>query len=76
VGFEPTIPVFERAKTSHALDCATTVIVIYADGLHKLLIYNEKCFRENRNFDFGFGSKFPVFQRQRVTDKFLNIEHE
>jgi hypothetical protein len=26
VGFEPTIPAFERAKTVHALDCAATVI--------------------------------------------------
>jgi hypothetical protein len=26
VGFEPTIPVFEQAKTVHALDRATTVI--------------------------------------------------
>jgi hypothetical protein len=26
VGFEPTITVFERAKTVHALDCAATVI--------------------------------------------------
>jgi hypothetical protein len=26
VGFEPTTPVFERAKTIHALDCAATVI--------------------------------------------------
>jgi hypothetical protein len=26
VGFEPTIPVFERAKTVHALYCATTLI--------------------------------------------------
>jgi hypothetical protein len=26
VGFEPTIPVFERAKTNHALDHAATVI--------------------------------------------------
>jgi hypothetical protein len=26
VGFEPTIPVFERAKTVHALDSAVTVI--------------------------------------------------
>jgi hypothetical protein len=25
-GFEPTIPVFERAKTVHGLDCAGTVI--------------------------------------------------
>jgi hypothetical protein len=26
VGFESTIPVFERTKTIHALDCAATVI--------------------------------------------------
>jgi hypothetical protein len=26
VGFEPTIPVFEQAKTVHALDCTATVI--------------------------------------------------
>jgi hypothetical protein len=26
VGFEPTIPAFERAKTVHALDCAVTGI--------------------------------------------------
>jgi hypothetical protein len=26
VGFEPTIPVFKRAKTVHALDRAATVI--------------------------------------------------
>jgi hypothetical protein len=29
VGFEPTIPVFERAKTVHALDRAATVIAYY-----------------------------------------------
>jgi hypothetical protein len=32
VGFEPTTPVFERAKTVRALDCAATVIGIH---LHK-----------------------------------------
>jgi hypothetical protein len=26
VGFEPTIPVLERTKTFHSLDCATAVI--------------------------------------------------
>jgi hypothetical protein len=29
VGYEPTIPVFERAKTVHALDRAATVIGLY-----------------------------------------------
>jgi hypothetical protein len=30
VGFEPTIPVFERAKTLHALDRAAIVIGNYS----------------------------------------------
>jgi hypothetical protein len=29
VGFKPMIPVFERAKTRHALDCTATVIGWY-----------------------------------------------
>jgi hypothetical protein len=29
VGFEPTIPAFERAETVHALDRAATVIGVY-----------------------------------------------
>jgi hypothetical protein len=29
VGFEPTIPVFERVKSFHALDRAANVIVNY-----------------------------------------------
>jgi hypothetical protein len=29
VGFEPTIPVFERAKAFHALDRAATVTGLY-----------------------------------------------
>jgi hypothetical protein len=31
VGFEPTIPAFEQAKTVHALDRAATVIGTAAD---------------------------------------------
>jgi hypothetical protein len=31
VGLEPTIPVFERTKTVHALDRAATVMGYYAD---------------------------------------------
>jgi hypothetical protein len=33
VGLEPTIPVFERAKTSHALDRASTVTGFYMTNL-------------------------------------------
>jgi FAD synthase len=35
VGFEPTIPAFERAKTVHALDRASTVIGRYGKALKK-----------------------------------------
>jgi hypothetical protein len=35
-GFEPTIPVFKRAKTFHVLDCAAT------DWLLKYLLYRKK----------------------------------
>jgi hypothetical protein len=33
VGLEPTIPVFERAKTVHASDCAATGIGFRQDSL-------------------------------------------
>jgi hypothetical protein len=37
VGFEPTIPAFEEAKTVHALDCAATVIGIYYINIEDIL---------------------------------------
>jgi hypothetical protein len=36
MGFQPTIPVFERAKTFHALDIAVAVIGMEAPSLYKL----------------------------------------
>jgi hypothetical protein len=39
VGFEPTIPVFERAKTDHARDRAATVIGTETNYKH-FTIYN------------------------------------
>jgi hypothetical protein len=33
-GFEPTIPVFEREKTVHALDDNKHVFVIYCNALN------------------------------------------
>jgi hypothetical protein len=37
VGFEPMIPVFERAKIVHALDRASTVIgIIFIHGFYSL----------------------------------------
>jgi hypothetical protein len=40
VRFEPTIPVFERAKTVRALDRGATVI---GSGLKKHCLPNESC---------------------------------
>jgi hypothetical protein len=37
VGFEPTIPAFERAKTVHALDSAATVIGTLITGFLDLV---------------------------------------
>jgi hypothetical protein len=36
VGFEPTIPVFERVKTDHASDCVATVIGSETSNLCKI----------------------------------------
>jgi hypothetical protein len=38
VGFEPTIPVFERAKTIHALDAAATAIGCYMSTNYDLIV--------------------------------------
>jgi hypothetical protein len=38
VGFEATIPVFERAKTVHALGRAVTVVGYFVTTLSKLII--------------------------------------
>jgi hypothetical protein len=35
VGFEPTIPVFERTKTAHALESAATVIGVFLYTVRK-----------------------------------------
>jgi hypothetical protein len=34
VVFEPTIPLFEQAKTVHTLDCVATVISVFSYRLH------------------------------------------
>jgi hypothetical protein len=39
MGFEPTIPAFERAKTVHALDGAATVIGKHKPIIIKKIIY-------------------------------------
>jgi hypothetical protein len=43
VGFEPTIPAFEQAKTVHAIDRAATVISVSGKA-GKLLQFNTNQF--------------------------------
>jgi hypothetical protein len=38
MGFEPTIPAFEQAKTVHALDRAATVIGIAYEGIVNCIV--------------------------------------
>jgi hypothetical protein len=40
VGFEPTIPVHERARTVHALDRVDTVIGSFFTTCTKVIIFN------------------------------------
>jgi hypothetical protein len=48
VGFEHTIPVFDRAKMIHAIDCAATVV-----GLHCFCL-NLRLFKTNKHYNFVF----------------------
>jgi hypothetical protein len=43
VEFEPTIPVFERAKTVHALDSVATVIGILIVHLIEMIKDSQTC---------------------------------
>jgi hypothetical protein len=59
VGFEPTIPMFERAKTVHALDRAVNVIGIKAhNGGKKNSFYNSR--RRNYTQTNGVISRFTL----------------
>jgi hypothetical protein len=44
LGFEPTVPEFERARTVHALECAATVIcsIQYGDVKLKITQFRRK----------------------------------
>jgi hypothetical protein len=42
VEFEPTIPVFERAKTGHALDREATVIGVLINFLSQKAAYSRR----------------------------------
>jgi hypothetical protein len=50
VGFEPTIPVFKRVKTFHAVDRAVTVIDVPTNTNYKLLTSRHNSFQYE---DFG-----------------------
>jgi hypothetical protein len=53
VGFEPTIPAFERVKTVHALDRAATVT-----GKHYYL-YTYNISEYDAFFGIDYGTHFP-----------------
>jgi hypothetical protein len=64
VGFEPTIPTFERAKTLHSLDCKATVIGKYAYKIHifvknLILCTLSKDHKKISHYE-SFGSKFEA----------------
>jgi hypothetical protein len=57
VGFEPTIPASERAKTVHALDSSATVTgttEIYTAAILLLIMYRNKMFWEEIIANFLF----------------------
>jgi hypothetical protein len=54
VGFEPTIPVFERAKTVHALDRAATVIGKLQRFISQLLTTLERRYTWNSYLHMSF----------------------
>jgi hypothetical protein len=58
VGFELTIPGFERAKTVHALDHATIVI-----GSNNTCIFKIHFNTINRIIQIGKGKAIPVTDR-------------
>jgi hypothetical protein len=55
VGFEPTFPAFERAKTVHAVDRGATVIGnrILSRSNFKLSLRDEKTFSDSLNYDMA-----------------------
>jgi hypothetical protein len=65
VGFEPTIPVFERAKTVHALNCAATVA-------GKMLIFKAPAFVAATALHVGslccIDAVYPVFGGHKYRD--------
>jgi hypothetical protein len=68
VGFEPTIPAFERAKTVHALDCAATMIgiswVLRMLNTHSLT-HRAESFMRNRQL-CSYSRTFPPFYEPEV----------
>jgi hypothetical protein len=67
VGFEPTIPAFERAETVHALDRAGTVI--------GKLAYNQTKMSFSQNISY-IKLLCSVISLTRVRDKVCNLETE
>jgi hypothetical protein len=65
VGFEPTIPAFQRAKTIHALDRAASVIGA------KLIIFINPLFAKYSTTSQVIRSEKGVFEKSKI-DFLLN----
>jgi hypothetical protein len=64
VGFEPTIPAFERAKTAHALDRAATVIISHLLGRKLLLLFPEQSTADNDTRHIKVNNLFLINARR------------
>jgi hypothetical protein len=53
MGFEPMIPVFQRTKTVHALDCAATVICLLLTRVVNYIVMNVKLLIKYRTIPAG-----------------------
>jgi hypothetical protein len=71
VGFEPTIPVFQQAKTVHALDRAATVICIHiTDNLKLYTLFQSQSYFEISfiiNVYNGFATCPLLLEAVRIT---------
>jgi hypothetical protein len=63
VGFEPTIPAFELAKTVHALDCADTVICRFTSVFLNVFV---SVFRNTRHTGGGQSNGNTKKLRKRI----------
>jgi hypothetical protein len=73
VGFEPTIPVSERAKTSHALDRAA-IVIGYMYIMRYIFIYKATHLLNNIRSGLNFWQQFFFVANGSQTDVKAQLE--